>query len=451
MAITKTPDKINKTSQEIDNLSFDTTYNLRVTELAGEDLESDVVRRIQSDNEGNLKVKSDFSESNMSAFNDLVVTDNTPVIQMDFVYGINTQLGSSTVANSATIDTDSGRLRLQSGTNSAGSAIFQSKRIARYRPGQGMTARFTPLFTTGLANSTQIWGVGSGSDGYFFGYNGTSFGILHRNRTVDTWIPQSSWNGDKCNGTGASEFNWDPTKGTPVMIRYAYLGYGDSTFFVQNSNNGRWIQCHTIRFSNTSVSTQVGNPSMVFYGQCLNSGNTTNLTMYCGSIGIFINGPRNFVANPKWAIANNKANVTTETNILTLKNATTYNTITNRGLIRLSSLSLTTNGDKGISTFKFKLNATLGGAPSYTTINGTTADGGVTITSGNSVASYDTAGTTVADGILIYNIVLGDLNSSVLDMIPFDIYLAPGDTLTVSATCTVAAGVSVALNWTEDI
>ena len=99
--------------------------------------------------------------SNVSAFGDLIVANLTPVLQLDFVYGINTQTGSSTVANSATVDTNASRLRLQSGTNAAGAATFTSNRIARYRAGQGMVARFTCAWTTNAASSTQVIGVGS--------------------------------------------------------------------------------------------------------------------------------------------------------------------------------------------------------------------------------------------------------------------------------------------------
>lgn len=67
------------------------------------------------------------NKSNMSSFGDLVTANLEPLLQLDFVHGINTQTGASTIANSATVDTNNGRLRLQSGTNSAGCAIFNSR------------------------------------------------------------------------------------------------------------------------------------------------------------------------------------------------------------------------------------------------------------------------------------------------------------------------------------
>lgn len=393
-----------------------------------------------------------FGLDALSPFGDLITAPITPLVQMDFEYGINTQTGVSTVANAGTVDTNSGRLRLQTGTNTAGSAIFRSKRPARYRAGQGVIARFTAIFTTGVASSTQTIGVGSSADGYFFGYNGTNFGILHRNNGSNTWTAQTSWNGDKCNGTGASTFNWNTTYGNVCQIKYPFLGYGNITFWVLNQATSRWILCHTIKYTNTTNTIQLANPALYFYTQVINSGNNTNLTAYVGSLGIFLCGERQFQSSPRWAIDNSKTTVTTETNIVTLKNATTYNGSTNTALIRLNQVSWGASAAAGISTLRLKLNSTLGGSPSYATISGSTADSGVTITSGNSVASYDTAGTTVTGGTYIYNATLANgSGGSIMDLTPFGFFVAPGDTLTVSISSTTSSTVGVSINWTEDI
>jgi hypothetical protein len=392
--------------------------------------------------------------ANVGAFGDLIAEGKTPVIQLDFVSGINSQTGLATVANSATVDTNLSRLRLQSGTNSAGSGIFNSKRIAKYRAGEGMLARFTPIFVTSAASSTQIIGVGNNNDGYFFGFNGVAFGILHRNSgtgsLVNTWTAQTAWNGDKCDGTGLTGFNWDKTKGTPVQIVYPYLGYGDIFFYVQDSSNGRWLLAHTIRYANTLATVQASNPSLFFYAQAVNSGNTTNLTMYCGSVGIFITGIRSFVGSPKWAADNNKAAITTETNILSIRNATTYNGVTNRSLIRLNSISIGSTATNAIVVLRMKSGVTLGGSPAFATIDGTTADSGVTITSGNSIASKDTAGTTITGGTYMFNLSLNGAGSIAIDLTTLELFIAPAETMTFSVFATASATVSVSINWSED-
>jgi len=389
--------------------------------------------------------------SNVSAFGDLIVANLTPVVQLDFVYGINTQTGTSTVANSATVDTNASRLRLQSGTNAAGAASFSSNRIARYRAGQGMMARFTCVWTTNAASSTQVIGVGNTQVGYFFGYNGTNFGISIRNGGTDNWTAQASWNGDKCDGTGASGFTWNKTFGNVMMITYPYLGHGDIKFWVQNSVTGAWILCHTIQYANSSASVQVSNPSFPFYANATNAGSTTNLIMYTGSVGIFISGVREYLG-PVYSTDNVKTGVTAETCIFSIRNCNTYNGVTNTGIIRLRSISMAyNNGTNGFGILRLRKGATLGGTPAYTPVNGSTADNGVTLTSANSIASVDTAATTSTAGFYQFNLNCGNVNNATLDVSPYLLYINPGEIMTFGCFGSVSGGFQVATSWNEDV
>ena len=396
-------------------------------------------------------VNVNFANANSSAFGDLISVGLRPVVQMDFVYGLNSQTTTTTTANSATVDTNASRLRLQSGTNVAGSAIFQSKKTAKYRAGEGMVGRFTALFTTGVANSKQITGIGNSTDGYFVGYNGISFGFMLKTGGSETWIAQTTWNGDKCNGTGASGFTWNTTKGTPIQIIYPFLGYGNIKFMVQNPDTSAWILAHTIKYANTTTAVQVTNPNLGFYSEVTNSGNNTNLIMYSGSAGIFISGERTYVGNPKWSTdVNLKAITTSEAAILSIRNATTYNGVANKSVIRLNSISVSGNSNT-LATIRFRIGATLGGSPSFAAISGTTADSGITITSGNSVASVDVAATTSSAGTYFFNIAIGANGSQVIDVSNLDLFIYPAETLSICGIGSANTNVGISVNWTEDI
>lgn len=395
-----------------------------------------------------------FPASMLTAFGTLEVSELTPIFQSDFVYGLNTQRWNTAVVSGtgATVDTDSRRLRLQSGTDGAGYAYITSKIVSA---GQGNIFRATPIFAAGTANNTQLWGIGSIAsntpyDGYFFGYNGTTFGIAHYIAGTPTWTARTAWNGDKVDGTAGTSFNWNPAYGTPVQIKYPYLGYGNILFQVQNPTTSQWVTVHTIRYANATATTQLANPSLQVLGFILNSGNTSNLTMYMGSVSVLLSGQRSFVSNPRWAVDNNKASISTETCLLNLKNATTYNGVTNRGVMRLNYLSFG-SGNNSVAVCRLKLGATIGGSPSYAAVSGTTADGGTTITSGNSVASVDTAGTTVANGDYIFNVTIGQNSNISVDLTPLEILIQPGQILTVSGFATAASTLGVSVNWSEDI
>lgn len=381
--------------------------------------------------------------SDYSIFGTLETNELEPLVQLDFVYGINTQTGVSVTSN-GTVDTANGRLRLQSTTNTAGSAIFRSRKIVRYRPGQGVTARFTAAFTTGKADSTQIVGVGDTDNGYFFGYNGTAFGICHRNGGSDTWVPEASWNG--------TAVSWTKTNGRPLMIKYPFLGYGNIKFYVQDQISSGWVLVHTIRYANTTATLQLTNPNMYFYAQSLNANNDSNMIVYVGSAGIFLSGKRSFVGGAKWSWANIKSSVTTEANILTLQNATSYNGVANKQLVRLESLSVSASAEAGVCEFRMKIGATLGGSPSYSAINGTITalSNGATLTSANSVVTYDTAGTTVANGTYIFSLVSDNPGTQMIDLEKYNIYLAPGEFLTISGYSSNTSTMGVGINWIED-
>jgi hypothetical protein len=51
----------------------------------------------------------------------------------------------------------------------------------RYRPGQGIVARFTAVFTAPVAGTTQEFGIGDATNGFFFGSNSSGvFGLFRR-------------------------------------------------------------------------------------------------------------------------------------------------------------------------------------------------------------------------------------------------------------------------------
>ena len=109
----------------------------------------------------------------------------TPIFQADSVYGINPTIVSAVTGinvagtTSASNTGVSNKFRCSTGTTAYSFATMQSRKRLRYRPGQGVIGRFTALFSAPVANSILVAGLGTSESGVFFGYNGTSFGILH--------------------------------------------------------------------------------------------------------------------------------------------------------------------------------------------------------------------------------------------------------------------------------
>ena len=168
-------------------------YNAR-TIIWGKTLGGGVYEPVATNGDNSLVVS--IAEPS-TAFGEMNTAENTPTCQVDFIYGINTNLTSNTTASGGLVQWYDGMANVATTATVSSSASLLSKRYVRYRPGEGVKGRWTAMFTTGVAGNTQLAGLASDStDGMFYGYNGTSFGIMYRNRSVDTWTPQASWNVD---------------------------------------------------------------------------------------------------------------------------------------------------------------------------------------------------------------------------------------------------------------
>ena len=114
-----------------------------------------------------------------STFGEISVSQLDPVAQGDFVYNVNDQVFNNTQFAGGALTVSDGMATLSSGTNSSGSAVVQLRRGLKYRSGQGSMMRGTALYDTPDAGNAQFIGLGNAECGYFIGYFGTNFGILH--------------------------------------------------------------------------------------------------------------------------------------------------------------------------------------------------------------------------------------------------------------------------------
>ena len=386
-----------------------------------------------------------------AAFGELNTAENTPTCQVDFVYGFNSQLTSNTTSNNATVTYSTGMAVLTTGTQVNSVATLTTRNYVKYRPGQGSKSRFTALFTSGVAGSTQIAGpIGNGTDGVAFGYNGTSFGVLYRHNNTDTWIPQAQWNFDTMLGGTKSGKILDPTKLNVFQTKFQYLGGGNIFYYILNDLTGRWVQN-----AGTATEPNFRNPSMPVAFEARNTTNTSAIVIKTASVGQFLEGPRVFLGprNSLDAI-NTNITATTQVNMLALRNATTYNGIANYSIVHLRQVSISANDTgttKGCVNLRMIKNPTTSFA-SFTPVSGTTADGGVTITAGQSVVSSNILSSTITGGQTIYTATVNIGGSTTIDVTPFEISIYPGDVVSLSAYSTSGGPtVGVSTLWNEDI
>jgi hypothetical protein len=490
-------------------------------------------------------------------FGSVHVENLTPVFQTDAVYGINSGQVLTTLSGSGAVTGDNNLFTCSTGTTIYSQGVLLGRKRLRYRAGQGVVGRFTALYSTPVANSYQIAGFGTASDGVYFGYGNTNdlsdtrFGILYVRggvrevktltvstgatsasnctitlngtaftvpltnasniqRTVyeistytgytgwdayaassttvvfvrksagttagtqsfsagttgaaatiaqtkagvastDTFIPQSTWNGDKLDGTGASGINANWEKGNVFQIGIQYLGFGAITFQVEISadgNNPTWETVHVLNIPNTLTAPTFTNPSFPFTMAAYSAGSTTDLTVKSASFAGFIEGAKVLQGN-RFSYFKQLTTVG-DTNLqalITVMNTRYYQGKANQAVINLISVSGAIKHTSPVIYYLIR-GGTLTGNPSFTQL------------STNSCSVYDTSATTVTyttgdqvlwtghlgdTGEIDHHFGNGSFNAE-------ELTLQPGEWVTLAAKATTGtpAYVTGSINTRED-
>ncbi|NBS69132.1 hypothetical protein EBT31_09490 [bacterium] len=140
-----------------------------------------------------------------------------------------------------------------------GSVKRQSYRSFPYQPGKGLLVLATFVMDSSQSlNLTQRVGYYNDQNGVFFQRVDGTYSFVLRSYVTGSvsdarTVNQSSWNGDKLDGTGASGYTLDPTKAQILWMDFEWLGVGSVRcgFII----NGEYIVCHT--FTNANQITNV--------------------------------------------------------------------------------------------------------------------------------------------------------------------------------------------------
>jgi len=388
---------------------------------------------------GNVNQLSVFELARaQGAFGEIVTSQLNVSSGWNLAQKINSELVDSAVTGAGTITTASGLGVLATGAQTNSSAKIASTHLIRYIPGVGAVVRFTAIFTSGVVGSTQIIGAGDETDGFFFGYNGAAFGVLHRNNGVDTWTSQTSWNLDEMDGTTSSGMTLDPTKGNVYQIRYQWLGFGAIEFAVENPASGKFVDVHRIHYANANTAPSLTHPTLPCMAEVKNTTNNTSIALKTGSAMGATEGPAiQEVYDVHHTYETSKASITAEVPLFTLRNSTTYQSVVNKVRIRSDAISLATDGTKPVTIQAYK-NPIVTSTSAYTDFNALT-----------SVAQINVASTAASSGILAFALQMAKADQLFLDLSLFALNMRPGEHLTVTAKSSAAADVFVAFTWME--
>jgi len=415
--------------------------NLGRNILVGSDIAGNF-RNVSTDAEGHLKVHVDEP---LTAFGELRISELTPLLQILHPYELNLDLvstGNTTGSGSVTYDTGTTMVSINSGAATSSSGIMRTRKLIKYRNGQGMLIRYTSIFDTAVSGNEQWVGWGDNIDGFFFGYSGTTFGILRRNSSSgDEFIPQTDWNIDKMDGTSNSNNPTgqllDPTKGNVYQIQAQWLGFGAINCFIESSETGQFEPVHQIKYTNSNLVPSVINPTFPLWIESTNTTNSTNITIKNASLAAFNEGVVEYTG-PTKAFGNSKA-TTTNTAVFSLRNPTTYKGKVNRSRIKLQSLNVfadQANADP--VNYTLLLDPTFGTSPSWSSAGNYTA------------IESDITGTYSAGGTGIFQTGVQEVGATTVDLTNYEIFLNPGEVIMVIGDGS-NTGAGASLTWVEDL
>ena len=129
-----------------------------------------------------------------------------------------------------------------------------SKFSSQLKPGDAVVIRGMTYFVQAITSDTQMY--------IYPEYRGVTNSLITVSKTIDTRYAQSTWNIDKCDGTGTSLFNLDLTKMQMFYMDFTWYGAGAIRFGFKNSR-GEVFYCHRIPNSNINSEAYMRSGNLV--------------------------------------------------------------------------------------------------------------------------------------------------------------------------------------------
>lgn len=194
--------------------------------------------------------------SSTTAFGEPLAIPLTPVIQLDAIYGITSNDYETFTATTGNVENSGSVFLTHTGTGAYGYGVIRSRRLLRYRPGQGALARFTAGFSAPNSDTIQRAGLFAQEQGLFIGNEGTNFGVTRQNGGK-----AHIYKLDITTGAGGTETATVQLNGTNYSINLV-SGTNVSTASQIEASSSAFLGGYTIQAVSSSVffaATSLGN------------------------------------------------------------------------------------------------------------------------------------------------------------------------------------------------
>jgi hypothetical protein len=340
--------------------------------------------------------------ANLDAFSRLRVSNPVTLFSAQTQYDADPLLFETGATGDGVAPSHSAGTRMVALTCSAGTgtSFIQSYEYIPYQPGKSQLAFITGVLGAAVASAVVDVGVFDAGNGLFLRQNGTSgLQVVRRTSTsgspVDNAVSQSSWNLDKLDGTGASGLTLDVTKTFILVIDAQFLAMGRVR--IGFDIGGILVYAH--EFLNANVLTVPYMQTLTLPVQMLVTGTATagakTAHFKCASVssegGLEDDLSYSF-ASPEGAVT---AASGARTHILGIRPAATFNSITNRTVIRPVSVEVLVTGNQPIR-WELCIGSTFSAGPTWAAVDSTYSAAEYT----SAVGTLATAGLPIASGYL---------------------------------------------------
>jgi len=206
-----------------------------------------------------------FVGNAVDGFNRLKVSQPYTLFDSQHRYQMNDKWDTFGVTGgTATFAINESAVHMVVGVTAGSKVTRETKRVFAYQPGKSLLIINTFTMNTpkdGLLQRVGYFGISGGAtfgvpaNGVYLQQDGLTLSICLASQSLNTItkIEQSSWNGDKFDGSGASGRTFDVTKGNIFWTDIEWLGVGDvrTGFFV----DGRPVIAHTFHNDNVHPTT----------------------------------------------------------------------------------------------------------------------------------------------------------------------------------------------------
>ena len=230
--------------------------------------------------------------TNLDAFGRLRVSQPYTLFDSQNRYAADPQFDTSTTTGgAATHLSNESSVSMAVTTTSGSEVVRQTYRVFPYQPGKSLLLLATFKMDTAKANLRQRVGYFNTGNGVFLEKNGTGVPrFVVRTSTSGSasdarYVDQTSWNGDKLDGTGTSGITIDLATTQILFLDFEWLGVGSVRcgFVI----NGQFIVCHTFHNANAQTAVYMTTAILPVRYEITNTGTTASssaMKQICSSV-----------------------------------------------------------------------------------------------------------------------------------------------------------------------